>query len=322
MKGKENFLTLFFSFLILFIFGLLFNACGSSIDMSSVKSAEDIEREKNVTQYKPEPEKTTTKKAEPKPQQTSQETTQKTETKKLENVFEADVPSFLRIAPEIRFKFTGKYKEDKEQGRYTSSNHCVAYTYYDSGNFSNDGWYKDSSGVAEKFVDLLITKYPFKLSWHFVTDRTGSDGIIYGASTFYEETWSLDYTGSKSIKKHWVYDKEINEIYAHIHVSRRDKMINSGIVREYTISISDGLNYEDIGETLAPKMDLQPSGGGDSSFDSNSSSSYEYYPLTPIYNDPIEYPDYNDYAPRQRIVIPHYGGISPDSKGGDYWIDP
>lgn len=22
----------------------------------------------------------------------------------------------------------------------------------------------------------------------------------------------------------------------------------------------------------------------------------------------------------KRIVIPHYGGISPDSKGGDYWV--
>ena len=275
MNRKNNFLPLVFSLLMLFVCGLLLSACGSSVNMSSVKSAEDIEREKNVTQYKPEP-KPATKKEEPKP--TSKEPTRKTtetkpnsttstpEPKRVET--SADVPSFSRVAPESRFKFTGKQKVNKEQGKYTSSEYYTSYKYNDFGNFSNDGWYNDSSGVAEKFVNLLITSYPFKLSGHFVNDRTGSDGTNYAENTFYEETWRLDYTGSKNIKKHWVYDKDMNEVFGHIFVVRNNKIgSNSGISREYRISISDGLTYEDSEKNPSASAPTSPSSGGGSSFD-------------------------------------------------------
>ena len=42
MNRKNNFLPLVFSLLMLFVCGLLLSACGSSVNMSSVKSAEDI----------------------------------------------------------------------------------------------------------------------------------------------------------------------------------------------------------------------------------------------------------------------------------------
>ena len=327
---RKHFISLVFSFVIfflseVFVCGFIFSSCSSSVNTSKddqdnerqvlklVEINDRLERIKKSSESKPvkdTPGQTTTTETKPTPTP---------EPKRVETY--ADVPSFSRIAPGSRFKFTGKDKVNKEQG-YTSSNYYTSYSYYDFGNFGNDGFYNDSSKVAENFVNLLVTKYPFKLYTHFVNDRTGSDGTIYPVP-FYEETWCLDYCGSKNIKKHWDYDRELNEIYGHIFVIRKDKISsNSGLSREYMISISDGLTYEDNEknpEASAPTSDSR----GSSSFDSNSSSSYEYYPPPePIYNEPIEYPDYNDYATRQIIVIPHYGGISPDSKGGTYLIDP
>lgn len=261
MNRKNKFLSAFFSLAIFFVCSLLFCACGSSVDMSSVKSADDIEREKNVSQYKPQP-----KKEEPKPQPIAKEPTRKTsetkptpttpttstpEPKRVET--SADVPSFSRVAPESRFKFIEKYKENAEQGKYTSSNYYTSYKYNDFGNFSNDGWYKDSSGVAEKFVNLLVTKYPFKLHGHFTDDKTkeilireeGTGTVMYPEATYYNETWTLNYTGSKNIKKHWVYGENLSEIYGHVHVTRRDYLHENEIKREYKISISDGLTYEE-----------------------------------------------------------------------------
>ena len=219
----------------------------SNIPYRHIKNASDIEHEKQVQQYKPKPRPESKSKPE---EQHRQESPKNNKTKTTNPVYtskiSADIPNFLKVAGN-RFQFIEKNIINKEEGKYTSSNHCSVYTYKDCGNFEDDGFYVDSTGVAKKFVNLLITEYPFELSKNFIINATGDDDVIYAEYTSYSEVWCLNYTGPKSIEKSWIYDKNTNEVYGHVHITRRDRLDHEdGVVREYSIRISDGLTYEDI----------------------------------------------------------------------------
>lgn len=142
-----------------------------------------------------------------------------------------DVLDFLSVAT------NGVYYAGKE----TARNGVYDVYMYDCENSGKQFDIHNDSGYAKDFVEILLSKYPFSLFKHYIEDRTGADGVVYAENTYYSETWVLNYTGSKNIQKFYSYGQNLEEIYGHVHVVRRDHIFNNK--RSYYIMISKGLSY-------------------------------------------------------------------------------
>ncbi len=246
MNRKNNFLPLVFSLLMLFVCGLLLSACGSSVNMSSVKSADDIEREKNVSQYKPQP-----KKEEPKPQPIAKEPTRKTTETKPTSTPESTraqpapsvshsqsdtyLPDFLAFSHNKAEIIWMGYDDNSQRVNYVIASIPGKYSNYD---------------VMQEYMNLITSKYNFRL---FGKENDIPSIICYG----------FIYTGTGSVKQ---FTKSIvshnDKINLYIRVS------NNEIIIRY----ADGINYTDTGDRTRyqlqeVKHNPQPSSGSSDNFD-------------------------------------------------------
>ena len=247
MNRKNKFLSAFFSLAIFFVCSLLFCACGSSVDMSSVKSADDIEREKNVSQYKPQP-----KKEEPKPQPTSKEPTRKTtETKPSSN------PERTQPAPSVSHSQSDTYLPDF----LAFSNNKAEFYKQDYDDNSVKAHYHiatvpgkySARDIMQDYFDLITSKYNFKLIGH------DNDNV--------DRRYGFIYTGTGSIKQ---FTENIVGHKDKINV--RVSVWEGGNKGEIIIRYADGINYTDTGDRTRyqlqeVKHNPQTSGGSSDNFD-------------------------------------------------------
>jgi len=245
MNRKNKFLSAFFSLAIFFVCSLLFCACGSSVDMSSVKSAEDIEREKNVSQYKPQP-----KKEETKPQPTSKEPTRKTtETKHSSTTSNPErtqpassVSNRICIPDFMAFTNNTAYQIDTEIGAYNETH--ISYVV-------------DANKSAIQEYIKLIGKYGFKQT---AFEQTSDVGI-------YE--YGFVYTGEGEIG---TFQRKFNKKKEKLHFNILWYALGNDHKDEFQIRYGDGINYVDTGDRTSYKLNKinraqQSSSGGGSSFD-------------------------------------------------------
>ena len=248
MKRKKNFISLIFSLLILFICGLLFSACGSSVDMSSVKSADDIEREKNVTQYKPKPE---PKKEEPKSKPSSQEPTRKTTETKPTPTTSTLEPTRTQPAPSVTHSQSDTYLPDfmaftNNTARVTSKEENFSFTCI---KYEVDANRK----AVQEYIDLITSKYNFKQT----AFKQSSDVKIYN--------YGFNYTGTGSATK-------FDEKYLGKDFQVTLILYGFGNTFEVHVKYADGIKYTDTGDRTRyqlqeVKHNPQTSGGNSDNFD-------------------------------------------------------
>ena len=246
-------LTAIFSLFALLVSGLIFSACGSSVDVSSVKSAEDTERKMGVEQYKPAPE----PKPEPKP--TSQEPPRKTTDTKPTPTTPTPEPTITQPAPSVTRSQSDTYLPDFKAFVNNKAEFNLDYddnskkAHYNIA-ASNDKYSTDD--LIQEYINLITSKYNFRL--------IGSDNDTF-------PRYGFVYTGTGSVKqfteRHIVsYEDKVNVRITFFGGGK------AGGIDEVVIRYADGINYTDTGDRTRyqieeVKHNPQPSSGGGSSFD-------------------------------------------------------
>lgn len=254
----KKFLSAIFLLVIFFVPSLLFSACGSSVDVSSVRSAEDTERKLNVEQYKPQPQ-PATKKEEAKPQLTSQEPTRKTSETKPTPITSTPESSRTKPAPSVTHSQSDTYLPDFRA--FVNNKAEFSLNYDDNSKkahyniaVSNEKYSTDA--LMEEYIKLITSKYNFKLIGSDNDKRFPKYGFVY-TSTGTVKQFTENIVGHKD---------KINLRITFFGGGR------TGGIDEVVIRYADGINYTDTGDRTRyqiqeVKHNPQPSGSSSNNFD-------------------------------------------------------